>query len=263
MTLDIPSGRRDAILARLAAGQPVRSGALAAEFGLSEDAIRRDLRGLAAEGLCRRVYGGALPLVDKASPMALRAEQGVDDKRALAAAAIPLITPGSFLFLDSGSTNLALAAALPRDLDVTVATNSVAIAAALAAREDIDLMWVGGALDRMVGGTVDGSALEAVSRLNVDLCFLGACALSSAGGVSAVEPADATFKRALTRRSREAIVLVTTDKLGQTAPHRIVGVEALARVIVEADAPVEIVQELEAAGAMVVRAAAPTTGRTG
>ena len=38
---------------------------LAAELGLSEDSVRRDLRELAAAGLCQRVYGGALP----ASPL--------------------------------------------------------------------------------------------------------------------------------------------------------------------------------------------------
>jgi DeoR/GlpR family transcriptional regulator of sugar metabolism len=78
---DIPSGRRDTILARLSAGQPVRSGALAEEFGISEDAIRRDLRSLAAEGLCRRVYGGALPVVEGAKAMAERVGEDVHRKQ--------------------------------------------------------------------------------------------------------------------------------------------------------------------------------------
>ena len=33
---------------------------LAESFGVSEDTIRRDLREMAAAGLCKRVYGGAL-----------------------------------------------------------------------------------------------------------------------------------------------------------------------------------------------------------
>src|SRR5690349_184638 len=62
MSDELPLARRDEIAGRLSAGQPVVAAALATEFGVSEDAIRRDLRALAAEGRCRRVYGGALPV---------------------------------------------------------------------------------------------------------------------------------------------------------------------------------------------------------
>lgn len=35
---------------------------VAEDFSLSEDTIRRDLREMAAEGLLKRVHGGAMPL---------------------------------------------------------------------------------------------------------------------------------------------------------------------------------------------------------
>ncbi|WP_247655764.1 DeoR family transcriptional regulator, partial [Hydrogenophaga aromaticivorans] len=76
MHTDIPLERRDLIAQRLAQGQPVVAAALAAEFQVSEDAIRRDLRALAAEGRCRRVYGGALPPLPGALPMAVRMDAG-------------------------------------------------------------------------------------------------------------------------------------------------------------------------------------------
>ena len=257
MLNDIPMNRRDTILRRLSAGQPVRSSELAEEFGLSEDAIRRDLRSLAAEGLCRRVYGGALPIVEGATPMAARIGEDMSKKQPLAAATIQFFEPSSFAFIDNGSSNLLLVAALPPYFNLTIATSSIAIAAALEHRDDIDLLMVGGAIDRMVGGAVDGTALEAISRLNIDLCILGACALSVDGGVSAYDLADAAFKRALTARSRRTIVLATNDKLGQQAPHRIVGVDALTHIVVEHDADTGIVHELTEAGATVVYAEAP------
>src|SRR5580704_7922082 len=97
-TLESPLARRDVILSRLAQGQPVVAAALALEFEVSEDAVRRDLRALAAEGLCRRVYGGALPLV--ATPMRARIEEGRDRKQALARKAASLIKQCQFVFLD-------------------------------------------------------------------------------------------------------------------------------------------------------------------
>ncbi len=256
MTTDIPSNRRDIILARLSAGHSVRSGALADEFGLSEDAIRRDLRSLAADGLCRRVYGGALPLTSGSVPIARRVEEGIPRKRSLARAAVEMITPGSTIFLDNGSSNLAVAAMLPRGREISVATGSIAIAGLLQERDDIDLVMIGGAVDRVIGGAIDGTALEAVSKLNIDLCVLGACALSAAGGVSAFEMADATFKRALLARSSRSMLLATNDKLGQQAPQRVASVDAIDRIIVEHDAPAEAERTLTAAGATIVCATA-------
>ena len=84
MTLESPLARRDVILGRLAHGQSVVAAALAVEFEVSEDAIRRDLRALAAEGRCRRVYGGALPLSKAMTPMTERMEEARDRKQALA-----------------------------------------------------------------------------------------------------------------------------------------------------------------------------------
>ena len=88
------------------------------EFDVSEDAIRRDLRALAAEGRCRRVYGGALPLSKATLPMAARMEEGRDRKLALARKAASLAQPGQFVFLDSGSTDLALVTCLPEDYEL-------------------------------------------------------------------------------------------------------------------------------------------------
>ena len=92
--------RRDIIAGRLAQGQSVTAGSLAEEFSVSPDAIRRDLRALAAEGRCRRVYGGALPISPASSPIIGRVGEARERKAALAAAAVGLIRPGEFVFLD-------------------------------------------------------------------------------------------------------------------------------------------------------------------
>ena len=152
MTLESPLARRDVILGRLAHGQSVVAAALALEFEVSEDAIRRDLRALAAEGRCRRVYGGALPLSKAMTPMTERMEEAPDRKQALARRAASLVKPGQFVFLDSGSTNLALVSCLPEDFELTIATNSIDIAAAALRRSDLRLIMVGGDVNHNVGG---------------------------------------------------------------------------------------------------------------
>ena len=183
-SIDLPLGRRLEIAERLASGQAVAAASLAQEFGVSSDAIRRDLRALAREGACRRVYGGALPLSPASSPVQVRSGEDAVRKRALAGSAVALLQPGQTIFLDLGSTNVHLAHCLPRGRGLRVVTNSLPAAAALMHRDDLRLIVIGGTVDTAVGGCVDGHALAEVERFRFDLCFLGACALSIEAGLA-------------------------------------------------------------------------------
>ena len=257
MISDIPIARRDEIARRLSVGQSVLAATLAVEFGVSEDAIRRDLRALAAEGRCRRVYGGALPVPVSSTPMVARMDKAWDQKEALARAAATTIQRGEFVFLDNGSTNLALVDFLPEDHELTVATNSVDIAAAVLRRADLQLIVIGGAVDTAIGGCIDASAVLGVSKLNIDRCFVGVCAVSDSTGISVFHFADATFKQALLLASRQSTVLVTTDKLDSRAPHRVAHVGEIGLLIVEHNADDHAMSRLQRAGATLLKAKPP------
>jgi DeoR/GlpR family transcriptional regulator of sugar metabolism len=259
MNDEIPLARRDEIANRLARGQPVVAATLAVEFNISEDAIRRDLRALAAEGRCRRVYGGALPMTPASMPMSARMNEASERKTALARAAVPLLQPGELLFLENGSTNLALVGLLPEDAELTVATNSIDIAAAVLRRADLPLIMIGGAVTPAVGGCVDASAVQNVARLNIDRCFIGACAISSKSGISAFDLADATFKRALLDASAHSVVLTTIEKFTARASHRVAPVKAIGCLVVEHDIPPEEHAALSKANASVLKADPPAS----
>src|SRR2546423_9003630 len=109
--------RRELFLERLSAHRRLVAKDLAAELGISEDSIRRDLRDLAAAGLCQRVYGGALPVSPAVADYASRTSIAVDGKDRVAAIASGLVRPGSTVILDGRTTTLAVAKALPKDLE--------------------------------------------------------------------------------------------------------------------------------------------------
>jgi DeoR/GlpR family transcriptional regulator of sugar metabolism len=255
MARDLPLVRRDIIAARLDGGQPVVAVALAAEFGVSEDAVRRDLRALVAEGRARRVYGGAVPVAPGSANMAMRSFKHPEAKSMLARAGAEMIEPGDLVFLDNGSTNLALVEFLPEDRDLTVATNSIEIAAAVLRRQDLPLIMIGGLADPMVGGCVDSRAVLAVSEMTIDICFLGACSVSSSLGVRAFDYADANFKRSLVAASRRTVVMATDDKFDERANHHIINIADIHRLIVGQEASHGELTAIESAGCAVVRAA--------
>src|SRR5689334_24226911 len=119
-TCMLAAQRRDLLLERLRTDGRIVAKDLAAEVGISEDTIRRDLRELAAAGLCQRVYGGALPVSPAVVDYASRKTVATSSKERVAAAAIALIPPGGTVLLDGGTTALAVAEALPHDMAITV-----------------------------------------------------------------------------------------------------------------------------------------------
>lgn len=188
--------------------------------------------------------------------MAARIEGDQGHKRALARAAATTIRPGEFLFLDCGSTNLALVEFLPEDKDLTIATNAIDIAAAVLRRQDLKLIVLGGEADPIVGGCVDAVALQALVQMRFDRAFLGACSVSEEG-VGAAQLADATFKRAVLARAGRAVALIANDKLGRAAPHQVAVLGQIDMLVVEASASATQRAALDAAGCRAILVADP------
>ena len=251
---DLLLGERQALIrTRLDLSGRVIAAELAQELGVSEDTIRRDLREMAASGLCRRVYGGALRISLSPTSMNERMSIAGESKAALARAAAGLVPAGSTVFLDASSTNLALARALAAGSDLTVATNAPAIAAALLER-DITTIQLGGLIDPRVGGAIGAKAMRDAEALRPDVLVLGVCGIDAEAGVTADTFEDAEFKRFLASRSRTVLVAITNDKLSTAAPYSVVPLSRVARAVIEADADETEAAALAAAGIDILRA---------
>ena len=250
----LPDERRQIILERLARRGRVLAGDLAREFRTSEDTIRRDLREMAAAGKCRRVYGGALPLSPASGSLAARRTEAPERKAALGRAGAALVRPGQIVFFDAGSTNAAIARALPAGLGIVIATNAPDIAADLVGKPGVELIVIGGRVDPRSGAALGARALRDAREIRVDLAFLGACAVDVRAGVAAFDAEEAEFKRLIAERAKAVAVAVTTDKLGTAAPFAVAPISRLSHLIVEADAPQSALAPLRRAGVGVHRA---------
>lgn len=240
--------RQSLILKRLQADGRVIAAALAQEWAISEDTIRRDLREMASAGLLKRVYGGALPATSEVSTLAERLTQKPERKELLARAAAPLLEPGLTVFIDAGSTNLAITRALPPGLRLTVITNAPVIAAALVDRQEIDVILLGGKLDHRTGAVIGARAIADVASFRPDICVLGSCGFDVEAGVSADDFDEAEFKRAIAQRSRSVLAAITNEKLGAPAPFHVVTVGETDRIVLEHDAAADQVRALSKSG---------------
>jgi DeoR/GlpR family transcriptional regulator of sugar metabolism len=252
--------RQQQIFERLGRDGRVLAAALAEAFSTSEDTIRRDLRDLASRGLCRRVYGGALPVSPASNSAQIRIGEATDRKAALGRALAALVTPGTFIFVDSGSTNLAAVRAFPEGLRVTAATHDPAIAAALSARTEVTLWLIGGRVDPQIGAALGGRTLADVEVLRPDLALLGVCALDPVAGVGAFDPEDAEIKRAILRNAGRVAAALLNEKLETGAPFAVGRTESLDTVVLEADAPESVARAFAERGIDVRRAQDTRTG---
>jgi DeoR/GlpR family transcriptional regulator of sugar metabolism len=200
----------------------------------------------------KKVYGGGLPISPDGVPFEHRLLIDSKEKRALALAALTLVSEASTVFLDSGSTNLALAREMPPDRSLTIATNSISIASALLDRKNFKVIVLGGEIDRETGAAIGLSAIREAERLSFDLCFLGACAVSVSLGIGAFQMADAEFKRTLIARSDRTAALVTMDKVETRAPFQVAALAVLDHVVLEWGTSEEIVSTFSNAGPKVI-----------
>lgn len=205
---------------------------LAVEFQVSEDTVRRDLRELSKAGLCRKVYGGALAAAPAAGPIKARHSANAGEKQKLAATAATLVRPGQTLFIDAGSTNMAIAQALPKNMDLTIVTNAPAIVDALGDHPACAIIMLGGAFNRDKGANLGSETIRQTTQIYADIFFVGACGVDSTLGVTALDMAEADVKRAMAEQSASLIVAATRDKLQTKAPFKICGASAITHLVI-------------------------------
>jgi DeoR/GlpR family transcriptional regulator of sugar metabolism len=246
--------RRDLYLARLARDGKLVARDLAAEFGLSEDSVRRDLRDLAAAGLCQRVYGGALPPSPPLSPHASRYEVAPDSKRRVAARAAELITPGATVILGGGTTAQEIVAALPADSDATIITHSATTAAALAAHPKVRVLLLGGELHKQSVSTTGATTAAALSEVTADLALLTVPGIHPHEGLTLGDPELGALLRIMISRAADTYVTASIEKLGTVYPYKLTGLSDVSGIITDAPAGHPAVRQLRGQGATIVPA---------
>ena len=226
--------------------------AVAEEFGVTTETVRRDLSILERAGMVRRVHGGAVPagaLTLVETGLGERHGTRTEAKRAIAAAAISLLpaADGSVL-LDGGSTTAALADVLPTDRRLYVATNSVPIAARLSASPAVTLHVLGGRVRGITQTAVGDATVRALRDLRLDVVFLGTNGISAGHGFSTPDEAEAATKRAMVRAAQRVIVLADSSKLGREHLVRFAAVEDVDVLVTDNGADPGVVAELETTG---------------
>jgi DeoR/GlpR family transcriptional regulator of sugar metabolism len=254
-----PIARRLRLRRELAVRGAVSVAELSDLLGASPATVRRDLAMLARDGVVQRGYGGAAarPRRPAEEALAQREHRNVEEKRLIARAALGLIKAGDTLFLNDGSTVMAVARELAEaELELFVVTSAVNVAHVLVGNPRITVCLLGGFVRQTslaTGGTFAESMIE---QFNADVALLSCDAFSPAEGMSFTHPEDAAVARKMAGRTRRCVALVINPKFTWSA--RLTGVPVDAIDVVVTDAiGADLAAELSRAGIEVVEARRP------
>jgi DeoR family fructose operon transcriptional repressor len=214
-THDLAVRRRQRLATLVESRGAARLEELSAALGVSQATVRRDLNALATHGRVRRVHGGAVALDQRLDEphFDVKAAVNAAEKQLIAERTLALLDPTDTVYLDSGSTVLALARLLPGWTKLTVVTNSLPVAVELIGRGP-RLIVVGGELRAESRAFVGPLTRLLLDELRMDRAVMGTFALDLVDGLSTTDPAEAYTKRLVMARAREVILLADGAKLG-------------------------------------------------
>jgi len=246
--------RQQVILERAREEGRVDVAALATEFDVTYETIRRDLTALERHGLLRRVHGGAIPVERLGFEPAVADRDAVmtAEKERIAKAALAEVPAEGAILLDAGTTTGRLAEHLPPDRALTVVTNSLTIATTLSPRPNITLMFVGGRLRGRTLASVDDWALRALADSFVEVAFMATNGISVERGLTTPDTSEAMVKRAAIASARRVVLLADHTKVGNDHFARFGGLDDVDTFFTDSGVDARVAADITAAGPRVV-----------
>ena len=188
----------------------------------SESTIRRDLTELDRLGKVNNVHGVATlpdrPFMADEPPMDANQSLPIPEKRAIAKAAAALIRPQDFVYIDAGTTTLALVQVLSGSaLEAHYVTNGIAHARLLA-QKGCKVFVPGGMLRPNTEAIVGAAAVASLQAYNFTKAFLGVNGVDLQAGFTTPDPEEAAVKATAVRRARESWFLADSTKFARVYP---------------------------------------------
>ncbi len=204
---------------------------LAVQLSVSEMTIRRDLELVEAQGLARRVRGGAIATGPET--FARRSGRQGKAKAAIATKLVSVAGTSGAIGVDASSTMMRFVSSLTEARDLTVATNGQETFAALHGRPGITALLTGGQLDERTGSLVGPLACRAANDLLLDRLFVSAAAIDATLGTSEACLEEADVKRALGDVAGEVVVAVDSTKLNVRSVARAFSLDQISLLVTE------------------------------
>lgn len=218
--------------------------------------IHRDLEKLEEEGAITRTRGGAVSAMPVGSSsteakLEARMQTNMKAKREIAQKALKLIEPGSAVFMDAGTSNMALAQAMP-DMDVNIFTTGPNIALELGRLAVPTIHLCGGTLNRYNQAVSGQTTLQMLEQINIATAFLGVSGYTQKGGFTCGKEEEMLVKRLLVEKAGRKVLLMDSSKCGKILPYTFGDMEDMDYIVSDGHLPEEFLKRAEEAGVTIL-----------
>ncbi|MBE7187713.1 DeoR/GlpR family DNA-binding transcription regulator [Jatrophihabitans endophyticus] len=242
--------RRRLLLQHIRVAGSARVPDLARVVGVSPSTVRRDLEQMDQRGLLTRVRGGASVVEAEA---ALGREAPAPAARRIGRAAAELVPDGATVLVTGGTSTTAMLDHMAGHRGLTVLTNALDVATALARRPSIPAVVLGGVLrheDLALRGPLADAAL---ADFHVDVGFCSAAAVDAEVGLSMRGIPAIDSDQRLLAHVPVLVVLAEPNRVGFHEPVRLASVERIDTVVTTHAAAGAAVRALRDRGVRVIQ----------
>jgi len=217
--------------------------------------IHRDLEKLEQDGIIIRTRGGAISgkrqLSATETSLTMRESTNLEAKIAIGKKAVSFIEEGDSIFIDAGTTALALAREMP-ELKLNIFTTAPNIAVELSRLEHPTIYLCGGLLNK-ANQAISGSAtLKMLEDVNITVAFIGASGYSETAGFTCGKEEEKQVKQLVMEKAFKNIILMDDSKVGQVLPFTFGRLGDTDVVISNGNLPKEIVARAEEEGTIII-----------
>ena len=150
--------------------------------------------------------------------------------------------------MSGGTTNLAFSKLIPSELKATIYTYSLPIAMQLSQHPNIDLIFIGGKLQKNAMVTIGMDVVQVLSTIKADICFMGVSSIGVKSGLTEKGYEVSVVKKAMIQVSEKVVAMLDSGKLDTKMPHTVCELSQLYTIITDLNPKDSKLSEYSASG---------------
>ncbi|BDR59295.1 DeoR/GlpR family DNA-binding transcription regulator [Xylocopilactobacillus apicola] len=240
------TARRAAIVNILKKNNFIKILELSKSLNVTRETVRRDLYSLEKKGIVRTVRGGAvLNVAMNETDYDRRAQENIKEKHVIAKAFVDFVSEGDTIYLDYGTTSLAVAKILKHFSELTIVTNSIPIINELYKVSGIEVIVLGGIVRKNEGALYGNSAISAVQDMVINVGFFSGSGITPEYGLTNHHSGEAELARDIIKRCQKKIIGVDHHKFGKAFLNKVMKISEMDVLITENISDEQIIHDLQ------------------
>jgi DeoR family transcriptional regulator, aga operon transcriptional repressor len=212
--------------------------------------IRKDLKILEDKGFLYRSHGSATPVSPYVNDRSVNEKKlvRVEEKSRIAKAAKELVDNDDAIIIGSGTTVLAFAQNIPKNIKLTVLTAAMNVTLALIDAPEIEIVQLGGVVRKSSSSVVGHYAEDMLLQFACSKLFMSVDGISLDHGLTTSHMMEAHLNAQMIKGVQKTIVLADSSKFGKKGFGKICQLEDVDMIITDAGVPQLYKEKLEEMG---------------